>query len=234
MRRSTSKILTTHIGALPELTPLDRAAPDYEAQLKREVAAVVAKQREIGLDIINEGESTKGGDWLSYVENRFGGFEERPPAGDAADRAGQGPRGIRRLLSIRHRARHAVLHAGAAARQHGPPDLGLHRPGDLSARRRRREREMALLKALVPAEDAFLTSTAPASLEVYRRNEYYKNDEEYVFAIADAMRVEYETIAKSGVRCRSTTPGCRRCGTASASRWDWRRSAAAAKSASRR
>lgn len=48
-------------------------------------------------------------------------------------------------------------------------------------------------------EDAFLTSTAPGSLEVYRRNEYYKSEEEFVYAIAEAMRVEYETIANSGV-----------------------------------
>jgi 5-methyltetrahydropteroyltriglutamate--homocysteine methyltransferase len=48
-------------------------------------------------------------------------------------------------------------------------------------------------------ERAFLTSTAPASLEVYRRNEYYKSEEEFVFAIAEAMRVEFEAIVKAGV-----------------------------------
>src|SRR6267142_1776652 len=61
------------------------------------------------------------------------------------------------------------------------------------------EREIAELKRHVPVEDAFLTSTAPASLEVYRRNEYYKSEEEFVYAIAEAMRVEYEAIVKSGV-----------------------------------
>src|SRR5512139_4321050 len=45
------------------------------------VADVVARQREIGIDVINEGEYTKGGDWLSYVDDRFGGFDARPPAG---------------------------------------------------------------------------------------------------------------------------------------------------------
>jgi 5-methyltetrahydropteroyltriglutamate--homocysteine methyltransferase len=44
-----------------------------------DVANVVARQREIGIDVVNEGEYTKGGDWLSYVENRFSGFEARPP-----------------------------------------------------------------------------------------------------------------------------------------------------------
>jgi 5-methyltetrahydropteroyltriglutamate--homocysteine methyltransferase len=59
--------------------------------------------------------------------------------------------------------------------------------------------EIETLKRHVPVEDAFLTSTAPASLEVYRRNEYYKSEEEFLYAIAEAMRVEYETIVKSGV-----------------------------------
>jgi 5-methyltetrahydropteroyltriglutamate--homocysteine methyltransferase len=60
-------------------------------------------------------------------------------------------------------------------------------------------REIEELKAHVPLEDAFLTSTAPASLEVYRRNEYYRSEEEFVFAIAESMRVEYEAIVAAGV-----------------------------------
>ena len=59
--------------------------------------------------------------------------------------------------------------------------------------------EVESLKKHVAADDAFLTSTAPGSLEVYRRNEYYKSEEEFVYAIAEAMRVEYEMIAGSGV-----------------------------------
>src|ERR687884_1240597 len=66
MRRSSERILTTHVGSLPLI---ERGG----------VAEVVRKQRALGLDLINEGEYTKGGDWLSYVESRFGGFEARPP-----------------------------------------------------------------------------------------------------------------------------------------------------------
>src|SRR3954468_9271602 len=64
MKRSDKKILTTHVGSLP-----------YEDGAT--VEWVVRKQRELGLDIVNEGEYTKGGDWLSFVETRFRGFEER-------------------------------------------------------------------------------------------------------------------------------------------------------------
>src|SRR5205823_9236642 len=57
----------------------------------------------------------------------------------------------------------------------------------------------ALLKDAAGTQDVFLTSTAPASLEVYRRNEYYASDEEYLYAIAEAIRVEYQTIVDAGV-----------------------------------
>ena len=61
------------------------------------------------------------------------------------------------------------------------------------------KQEIELTVAAAGTEDAFLTSTAPASLEVYRRNRFYKSDEEYVFAVAEAMRVEYEAIVAAGL-----------------------------------
>src|ERR1700722_13124442 len=75
MRRSDNRILTTHVGSLPHLAPID------PARLDEAVAAIVQKQRALGIDIINEGEYSKGGDWLGYLEQRFGGFEEAPPPG---------------------------------------------------------------------------------------------------------------------------------------------------------
>src|SRR5215467_10428891 len=82
MKRSTSrKILTTHVGSLPRPDGTDRAGAEDAASLPQLVTDVVKRQRAIGIDVINEGEFTKGGDWLSYVDNRFEGFEARPPAG---------------------------------------------------------------------------------------------------------------------------------------------------------
>lgn len=65
MKRSGESILTTHVGSLPELSALDPQAPDQAGRLAEQVAAVVAKQRATGLDLINKGEYTKSGDWLS-------------------------------------------------------------------------------------------------------------------------------------------------------------------------
>jgi 5-methyltetrahydropteroyltriglutamate--homocysteine methyltransferase len=186
MKRSTERILTTHVGSLPLLDG-------------NSVPAVVRKQHELGLDLVNEGEYTKGGDWLSYVETRFGGFEPRPPAPGAVPLIAQG------------RDREAFADFYRYASEKGTL---FYTPGEQIKRVRpiwvctgpityqgeaALAREIEELKAHVPVEDAFLTSTAPASLEVYRRNEYYKSEEEFVYAIAEAMRVEYEAIVNSGV-----------------------------------
>jgi len=186
VKRSTGRILTTHVGSLPLVDG-------------NSVAAIVAKQRSLGLDLINEGEYTKGGDWLSYVEGRFGGFEPRAPQAGAVPLIAQG----------RDREAFADFYKYA-----GEKGTLFYAPGEQIKRVRplwvctgpityqgqaALEREIAELKAHVPLADAFLTATAPASLEVYRRNEYYKSEEEFVYAIAEAMRVEYETIVRAGV-----------------------------------
>lgn len=64
MKRSTSRIFTTHVGGLPFLNLGEGVAIGDESRLKEEVAAVVAHQREVGLGLLNEGEYAKGGDWL--------------------------------------------------------------------------------------------------------------------------------------------------------------------------
>jgi 5-methyltetrahydropteroyltriglutamate--homocysteine methyltransferase len=198
MNRSDTKILTTHVGSLPRLVPLVRDEADYERQLVGAVAAIVAKQRAVGLDVINEGEYTKGGDWLSYLDDRFGGFEERPTPG-----------GTPIMAQGRDRAEFADFYAYAGAKgtlfyQPGG-QIAPHRPywvctGPITYRAQAAvAREIELLQAQVAGGEAFLTTTAPASLEPYRGNAFYKSEEEYVFAFAEALRVEYEAIAAAGL-----------------------------------
>ncbi len=198
MRRSTDRLLTTHVGSLPNLVALDESAPDFAATLPDAVRDVVAKQRELGVDLINEGEYTKGGDWLSFVESRFGGFSEgERPAGE-----------LPLIMQGKDREQFADFYQYATER-----GTLFFEPGDQIRRRRpywvctgpvtytghdELAREIALLKEAAGTEDTFLTSTAPASLEVYRRNDFYKTDEEYLFAIADAMHVEYKAIVDAG------------------------------------
>jgi 5-methyltetrahydropteroyltriglutamate--homocysteine methyltransferase len=199
MKRSTSsKILTTHVGSLPRPDGTDRSGGEDAATLRQTVAGVVARQREIGIDVINEGEYTKGADWLSYVDNRFSGFEARPPEG-----------GKPLILQGKDREAFADFYRHASERgtlfyepggqiKHARPHwvatapIGYRGAADL-------QREIDVFRAVIGAEtEAFITTTAPASLEPYRRNEYYKSQEEFVFAIAEAMRTEYQAIIAAG------------------------------------
>ena len=184
MKRSTQKLLTTHVGSLP-------SGPSVEW--------VVAKQCEVGLDLINEGEYTKGGDWLSYMEERFGGFEPRPPAPGAIPLIAQGK--DREVFADFYKyasEKGTLFYAPGEQIKRVRPIWVCTGPVTYTGQASL-EREIFELKKYAESESAFLTSTAPASLEVYRRNEFYKSEEEFLFAIAEAMRVEYETIVKSGV-----------------------------------
>jgi 5-methyltetrahydropteroyltriglutamate--homocysteine methyltransferase len=197
MRNSAKQILTTHVGSLPQPPGLDTDAKRVAA-----VPDVIARQRDIGLDIINEGEYTKGGDWLSYVDGRFGFSErERPAAGKSAKKP--------LILQGKDREEFADFYAYATER-----GTLFFAPGNQMRAKRPHyvctgpityqaqaavEREIETLTKLAGTTNVFLTSTAPASLEVYYGNEYYKTDEEYLFAFAEALRAEYEAIASSGI-----------------------------------
>lgn len=191
MKRSTDRILTTHVGSLPNVEQMD--------DLATAVQEVVQRQRAIGLDIINEGEYTKGGDWLSFAESRFSGFEERPRPEGELPLVAQG----------KDREQFAEFYAYASERgslfylpggqiRTGRPYWVCTGPVQYTGQEAL-AREISLLTDAAGSEDVFLTSTAPASLEVYRRNDYYASEEEYVYAIADAMRVEYQTIVEAGI-----------------------------------
>ena len=199
MKRSTSsKILTTHVGSLPRADGTDRPGSEDDPSLRQSVADVVARQRDIGVDVINEGEYTKGGDWLSYVDNRFAGFEARPPIG-----------GKPLILQGKDREEFAEFYSYASqrgtlfyepagqikqSRPHWVATAPISYRGEDALRL-----EIDIFRSVVGQEtEAFITTTAPASLEPYRRNEYYKSQEEFVFAIAEAMRTEYQAIVAAG------------------------------------
>jgi 5-methyltetrahydropteroyltriglutamate--homocysteine methyltransferase len=199
MQRSTSgRILTTHVGSLPRADGTDRPGGEDEATLRRSVADVVARQREIGIDIVNEGEYTKGGDWLAYVDDRFDGFDARPPA-DGKPIILQGKDREAFADFYRYATERGTLFYEPAgqikqARPHWVAVAPIGYRGQAALLR-----EIEIFRAVVaPETEAFITSTAPSSLEPYRRNEYYKSQEEFVFVLAEAMRSEYEAIVAAG------------------------------------
>lgn len=198
MNRSANKILTTHVGSLPYLTLATGVGAGDTAHLADDVAAVVARQREVGIDIVNEGEYSKGGDWLGYMESRFGGFTDI-----------ETPGGKPLIAQGKDREDFADFYDYATER-----GILFYAPGQQIGKKRRvqactgaityagmaeLQKEIALVIGAAGTNNVFLTSTAPASLEVYRPNRYYKSDQEYVFAIAEAMRLEYEAIVGAGL-----------------------------------
>ena len=200
MKRSTSrKILTTHVGSLPRVGGDERPDGEDAAALRQAVADAVALQRDLGIDVVNEGEYTKGGDWLSYVENRFAGFAARPPSGGTPVIL-QGKDREEFADFYRYASERGTLYyqPGKLTKQHARPHWAATSPityrgaADL-------QREIEIFRAVVgPDTEAFITSTAPASLEPYRHNDYYKSQEEFVFALAEAMRTEYQAIVAAG------------------------------------
>jgi 5-methyltetrahydropteroyltriglutamate--homocysteine methyltransferase len=203
MRRSTDRILTTHVGSLPAPRDLWSLNGVDLARLKQATRDVVRTQRECGVDIVNEGEVTKGGNWVVFVNERLTGFEGKPPGAsisllkDSADW-----RDFDEFYK-------AALEGGTLFEQTRAAPEVTNRPLDWNCTgpitycgQAALQREIDCLKEALgdaPPSDAFLTSTAPASLEPGRENQYYKSQEEFLFALADAMRVEYQMIAKSGL-----------------------------------
>ena len=200
MHRSTDRILTTHVGSLirpPDLLEfatalqrgevIDRAA--YEVCLRSSVADIVRMQTEAGLDVISDGEFGKSS-WAAYVLERVSGFELRPD----------------RIVPLnwlgRDRERFSEFFALEMPNSlKGAPAEVCVGPIVLQDREST-PRDIANLQAAlkdVAVQEAFITAVAPASTAYNGINEYYPSDKEYVYAIADALKEEYQAIYKSGL-----------------------------------
>jgi 5-methyltetrahydropteroyltriglutamate--homocysteine methyltransferase len=202
MRRSTERILTSHVGALPGPEDLWTHQEQDQARLGAAVADVVRHQRETGVDIVNEGELTKGGNWVMFVNDRLTGFEPRQ-SGEMGRLLVQSQDWAEFREFYDTSMRQGVLFedTGSAPNQGRVTDWVCTGPITYTGQAAL-AREIETLKGAlgdVPASDAFLTSTAPASIEAGRVNEHYESEEAYVFALAQALSVEYEAIAKAGL-----------------------------------
>src|SRR5580704_17528422 len=202
MKRSDTRILTTHVGSLIRPEPLqqflrlkqagqpfDRAA--YDACLTDSVADVVRHQAEVGVDVVSDGEFGKSISWSQYVLVRLSGFERRPI------RAGADPfaRGV-------DRERFPDFYEELDARDGRATTTDSVCVGPIAyTGQAELQRDIANFRAAlrgVAVEDAFLPVAAPASVIPDRKNEYYKSDEDCLAAIAEAMRTEYRMIVDAG------------------------------------
>jgi 5-methyltetrahydropteroyltriglutamate--homocysteine methyltransferase len=203
MQRSTDRILTTHVGSLPAPPSLDVRAADYEAQLTREVAAIVRRQAALGIDIVDDGELSKG-HWLAYLNARLGGFEEQPAGSERPVLlTGEDRRAFPDFY--REATERGTLFYSSGYQSASPSSVPTRAvctqpityTGVRQVERDARNLEQAL--AEVEVVEAFLPVAAPASIEPYRFNDYYPSEKAFLYALADALRVEYETIAGAGL-----------------------------------
>ncbi len=213
MKSSQDRILTTHTGSLvrtPEIIevmiaqelerPFDQAA--YERDLRSGVAEVVGHQAQVGVDVVSDGEFGKNG-WIQYVTERINGLE--PVPGNPVRNEGRWPEQerfgdfYREHLKLEPMqwlpetpSRH--LYEGTTRSMlyacNGPLTY------DLQALQRDIENFKAALQGK-DVEDAFLPVVAPCSVETLANN-HYPTQEDYLFAVADALAVEYRTIVDAG------------------------------------
>ena len=204
MRRSEGRFLTTHVGSLIRPTDLVEAARElhegkgdpvaYEALLKADVADIVKSQCDVGLDIVNDGEFGKSS-WAAYILERISGFEIRRDQLKPLVWLGRDRERFKGFFAASEMANGAVNGAPTEA------CVGPIAYIDRSAI----DRDLANLRSAVDANnveasgrEVFLTSVAPASTAYQGVNEYYKTDEEYIFAIADALHEEYQAVVDAG------------------------------------
>ena len=196
MIRSTDRFLTTHTGSLPrpddlirmmyakeEGVPVERET--LAARVRAAVAEVVRKQVEAGVDVVNDGEMSKPS-YATYVKDRLAGFGGTGNTFVYQDLAGF-PNLAKRVFGDPGRSRRKTPACN------GP--IGVRDPDAAKA-------DADNLKAAVGVAgrtDAFMSAASPGVVSLFFRNDHYPSQEAYLFAIAEAMRHEYETIAKAGI-----------------------------------
>jgi len=197
MKHSIDRILTTHAGSLPRPSALldlvksgDGAALEQggNAQsLRTAVSEIVRRQAALGIDVIDDGEYGKPS-FVSYINERLGGYEVDTRAG---------PRN--QWLSSREGRSFPEFYA-----QTHPASTHTHMicTGPITYKGHAQlKRDIDNLKAAlkgVEIEEVFLPAISPSNIEDWQKNAYYKSQEEYVFAIAEAMREEYQAIVDAG------------------------------------
>ncbi len=199
MKRSQDRILTTHVGSLPrpqallELASYRKGPPqdpeEYGRRVRVAVAEIVKEQAQVGLDIINDGEFGKES-WANYILKRITGFEIRPNELRPLEWLGRD--GERFAEFIAEEMPHVLT---------GTPTEACVAPIKYRDTREIDQAVDNLKNALksVQVAEAFMTAVAPASTAYDGINEFYPTERDYVFAIADALHVEYAAIHKSGL-----------------------------------
>jgi 5-methyltetrahydropteroyltriglutamate--homocysteine methyltransferase len=203
MRKSSERILTTHVGSLPRpqevvdlLFTQDRGEPydqaKFDETMSRNVDEIVKLQVDNGVDVVSDGEMAKIS-YATYIRHRLTGFE--------GDSARPTPQDLDDFPEYRDR----LVKAGHSATYKRPVCKGPIAVKDLSAL----EKDIHNMKSAMAkagAKEGFMNSVSPGTIAVFQPNEHYPTHEKYLEALSEAMRTEYEMIVNSGLLLQLDCP----------------------------
>ncbi|HEX5370990.1 MAG TPA: cobalamin-independent methionine synthase II family protein [Dehalococcoidia bacterium] len=207
MKRSSDRILTTHTGRLdppPDLREMNQhldetaGTPAYKARLQSAINQIVKEQAQTGIDVVSDGELGKVAGY-PYYGKRLTGLKVRPVE------PGEPPGMWERTGERMEFAEFYEYLGFRTSRQRMYFDGPISFIGQAEV-----QNDIEMMKAAMAgtnAAEAFMCVLAPGWLEHWMYNEYYKSDEEYLFAIADAMKDEYRAIVDAGFILQLDDPG---------------------------
>ncbi len=204
MKTSTERILTTHVGSMPrpqyvvdQLFAQDQGAAydpaEFDRVMRRAVREVAEKQVQAGVDVISDGEMSKIS-YATYIRHRLTGFE-----------IAEVPRATPKDLDDFPAFKQRLAEAGGTPKYHRPVVREAIKIKDLGPL----EKDIANLlaaKEAAGAAEAFMNAASPGVIAVFQPNEYYRTDEDYLAALAEVMKVEYEKITESGLLLQVDCP----------------------------
>ena len=208
MKQSTTRILTTHVGSMPRpqevvdmLFAEDQNTlgadqrPAYDEVMTRHVAGIVAKQASCGVDIPSDGEMSKIS-YATYIRHRLTGFEisSKPP-----------PRATPKDLDDYPAYRDRLAQAGGTPKYHRPVCTGDIKIKDLAPL----HKDIANMKGAMAAagvEEGFMNAASPGVVAVFQPNEHYGSHKAFLYALAEVMKTEFETIVDSGLLLQVDCP----------------------------
>ena len=196
-------VLTTHVGSLPRTQKVvdfifarerqeDYSEADFDAAMAEAVLETVGKQKEAGVDIVSDGETSKIS-YATYVKDRYTGFDGDSPRNAPADLK-LFPKFLERLANDGGTPKYARPMCVGEVRSKGQGEL---------------QKDIANLQAAMAAhgiERGFMNAASPGVISLFLQNDYYLTREAYLGALADAMKAEYETIVAAGLDLQLDCP----------------------------
>ena len=198
-----TRILTSHVGSLPRSQEVvdfifarenneDYDETSFDEAMTKAVHDTVGKQTESGIDIVSDGETSKIS-YATYVKDRYTGFSGDSPRNAPADLK-MFPTFLERLANEGGTPQYARPMCTGPVSSKGQGEL---------------QKDITNLKAAMSAHGrtrGFMNAASPGVISLFLQNDFYKTREEYLSALADAMKTEYETIVESGLDLQLDCP----------------------------